>query len=88
MRGATHTTRISPSASDRGDAYQTRDRLTQKQQRGFMGFLSALTIVFIVLKFCGVISWPWLLVFTPLIIEALIGVALICLGVFWKLYGK
>lgn len=33
-----------------------------------MGFLEALTILFIVLKLCDVISWSWFIVLLPLII--------------------
>ncbi len=32
---------------------------------GGMGFASALQIVFIVLKLCGVIDWSWLWVLAP-----------------------
>lgn len=42
---------------------------------GGVGFAGLLTIVFIVLKLCGVISWPWLWVLAPL----WIGLALILL---------
>ena len=34
-----------------------------------MGFLEALTILFIVLKLTGVIAWGWFFVFLPLIIS-------------------
>ena len=33
-----------------------------------IGFYGLLTIVFIVLKLCGVIAWSWLLVLAPLLI--------------------
>ncbi len=36
---------------------------------GGIGVLGTLTIVFIVLKLCGVISWSWWLVLMPLWIE-------------------
>lgn len=38
-------------------------------------FISTLTIVFIVLKLLGVISWTWWWVLSPLWISALIGLA-------------
>ena len=44
---------------------------------GGIGFVGALTIVFIVLKLCGVISWSWLWVFSPIWITAAI-----CISVF------
>jgi hypothetical protein len=50
-----------------------------------MGFLEVLTVVFIVLKLIGIISWSWWLVFLPIFIAigiyALIFVFMI-LGVF------
>ena len=39
-----------------------------------MGILEVLTVVFVVLKLCGVISWPWLLVILPEIIAVAIYV--------------
>ena len=37
-----------------------------------MSFFSALTLIFVVLKLVGVISWSWWLVFIPTLIEFLI----------------
>ena len=34
--------------------------------RGGIGFCGLLTIVFIVLKLCGVIAWPWGWVLSPI----------------------
>ena len=42
---------------------------------GGFGLLEVLTIVFIVLKLCGLISWSWWLVLMPLWIE--LGIILI-----------
>lgn len=39
-------------------------------QKGGIGFVGLLQIVFIVLKLCGVINWSWVLVMLPLIISA------------------
>lgn len=36
---------------------------------GGAGFCTLLTIAFIVLKLCGVINWPWVLVLLPTIIS-------------------
>lgn len=47
-----------------------------------MGFLEVLTIVFIVLKLCGVISWSWFIVILPLIIAVIIYIILIILKIF------
>ena len=35
-------------------------------QSGGIGFCGLLTIVFIVLKLCGVIKWSWLCVLSPI----------------------
>ena len=40
---------------------------------GGIGFCGALTIVFIVLKLLGKISWPWVWVLSPLWISFIIG---------------
>lgn len=45
---------------------------------GGIGFTGALSIAFIVLKLCGVISWSWVWVLSPIWISALIvGVILL-----------
>ena len=43
------------------------------------GFISLLTVAFIVLKLTGVISWSWLWVLSPLWISALIVIAVFLL---------
>lgn len=48
--------------------------------KGSLGFGSLLTLVFIVLKLCGVISWSWFWVLSPLIFG--IGLAVV-LVVIW-----
>lgn len=56
-----------------------------------MGFCELLTIVFIVLKLVGVISWSWWLVLLPEIIAVLFYVAIIVFRVIipiWKLERK
>jgi hypothetical protein len=47
------------------------------------GFLGTLTIVFVVLKLCGVIEWSWWWVLSPLWIPAALFALglLFCLGV-------
>ena len=41
-----------------------------------IGFSGLLTIVFIVLKLCGVINWSWIWVFSPMWISAALCVAI------------
>ena len=56
-----------------------------------MGFCELLTIVFIVLKLVGVISWSWWLVLLPEIIAVLFYVAIIVFRVIipiWELECK
>ena len=40
--------------------------MDKKTSGGGIGFCSALTIAFIVLKLCKVISWSWLWVLSPI----------------------
>lgn len=44
---------------------------------GEVGFCGLLTIVFIVLKLTGVISWSWVWVFSPIWISVLISIILL-----------
>ena len=56
-----------------------------------MGFCELLTIVFIVLKLVGVISWSWWIVLLPEIIAVLFYVAIIVFRVIipmWELERK
>lgn len=42
------------------------ERKSQKTRKHGMGFISTLTLIFIVLKLTGHISWPWLWVLSPI----------------------
>lgn len=46
-----------------------------------VGFCGLLTIAFIVLKLCGVISWSWVWVLAPLWIGAIVGVLILVIAV-------
>lgn len=49
---------------------------------GGIGFTGLLTLVFIVLKLCGVINWSWWWVLSPLWISAgLVVVVLLIIGI-------
>ena len=51
---------------------------------GGIGFVGALTIVFITLKLLGYITWAWWWVLSPVWITAIITViALIIFGIVW-----
>lgn len=55
---------------------------------GGIGFTGLLTVVFITLKLCGVINWPWLWVLAPAWISlSLVLVVLAVIGViYWVAY--
>lgn len=44
---------------------------------GFGWLSTLLTVAFVVLKLCGVISWSWFLVFLPIIIDVAIILVLL-----------
>lgn len=44
---------------------------------GGIGFVGLLTVAFVVLKLCKVISWSWLWVLSPIWISTLLVVAII-----------
>lgn len=48
-----------------------------KASRGGLGFADVLTIVFIILKLCGVIDWSWVWVLSPLWISLILLVIVI-----------
>ena len=46
-----------------------------------VGFCGLLTIAFVVLKLCAVITWSWWWVFSPLLIGIGIWLVIVALGV-------
>lgn len=42
------------------------EKKTTKAKKSGMGFLETLTLILVVLKLAGLISWPWLWVFSPI----------------------
>ena len=52
-----------------------------KKSSSGLGFCGVLTIVFIVLKLTGVISWSWWWVFSPIWIDLLLAGILILIAV-------
>lgn len=51
---------------------------------GGIGFCGLLTVAFIVLKLCGVISWSWWWVLSPLWISfGLVVAVLLIVGILW-----
>lgn len=52
----------------------------QYQKTGGISFCGLLTIVFIVLKLCKVITWSWLWVLAPIWIPVAIALAILFIG--------
>ena len=49
----------------------------ENKSNGGIGFYGLLTIVFIVLKLCKVISWSWLWVLSPIWIPLVLAIAFV-----------
>lgn len=58
--------------------------MDNKSSGGGIGFVGLLTIVFIVLKLLGVISWSWVWILSPLWISTIIVVILLVVIVMIK----
>ena len=52
-----------------------------EEKSGGLGFLSILTLIFVVAKLFGVIAWSWWLVFTPVLIGAGLTVLILIIAV-------
>ncbi len=50
--------------------------MDKKARNGGMGLVSFLTILFVLLKVTGIVSWYWLLVFSPIWISAICAILL------------
>lgn len=55
---------------------------------GGTGFTGLLTIVFIFLKLCGVITWSWLWVLSPIWISAALCVVVLLVVLIGSLFKK
>ena len=51
--------------------------MNNKQASGGIGFAGLLTIVFIILKLCNIITWSWWWVLSPLWISAILWAILV-----------
>lgn len=54
---------------------------------GGIGFSGLLTIVFIVLKLCGVIDWSWVWVLAPMWIGTALGLTILLIVIIITLIG-
>tara|TARA_R110000868_G_scaffold137466_1_gene351045 strand:+ start:1335 stop:1526 length:192 start_codon:yes stop_codon:yes gene_type:complete len=50
--------------------------MSQSNSSAGIGFPGLLTILFIALKLCGVITWSWVAVFSPIWVTILIFIAI------------
>lgn len=55
----------------------------ENNTRGGIGFCGLLTIAFIVLKLCKVITWSWIWVLSPLWIGTALGILIVLLVYWW-----
>lgn len=51
-----------------------------------LGFLEVLTLIFITLKLTGLIAWPWLYVFSPMLIGISAVIIIFVIGEICKEY--
>lgn len=51
--------------------------MSESKNSGGIGFFGLLTIVFIVLKLCHVITWSWIWVLSPIWIPAFVGIIIL-----------
>lgn len=59
-----------------------------KEKGVTMGILEVLTIIFVVLKLIGTISWSWFHVFIPAIISIILYLIILCIIVYKFLKTK
>lgn len=48
----------------------------EKESRGGIGFLGALTLIFVAAKLLNLVSWSWWFVFMPVIIPVMIVIVI------------
>ena len=54
--------------------------MNNQQASGGIGFTGLLAIVFIILKLCGIITWSWWWVLSPLWISAILWVIFVIIA--------
>lgn len=59
----------------------SKSHIQQSGRDGGSGFISLLTIVFIVLKLCSVIKWSWWWVLAPMWIPALFFIVILIIAI-------
>ena len=59
--------------------------IMKEHQNVGIGFIDVLQIVFITLKLCGVIDWPWMWVLSPIWISACLIAVVAAVIIFKKL---
>lgn len=54
--------------------------MDEKKASSGVGFLGLLTLVFVIAKILGYVTFSWWLVFLPVIAPALLGILLVVIG--------
>ena len=60
--------------------YNSSNNNSAKASSGGIGFAGLLTVAFIVLKLCGVITWSWVWVVSPIWISAALTVGILLIA--------
>lgn len=66
---------------------QNKDSNNDSKSDG-IGFLGALTLIFIILKLCGIINWSWIWVLAPSWIPIFLAIAIIIVAIFIGIIKK
>lgn len=65
--------------------YSSYSSSTASATASGIGFAGLLTIVFIVLKLCGIINWSWWWVCSPILIQVALAVIIMSVVVYFAL---
>ena len=52
-----------------------------------VGFLNLLTLIFVLAKLFGAITWPWAVVFIPTFVSVFIGVIILLVAILAVAFG-
>lgn len=65
--------------------YSSYSSSTASATASGIGFAGLLTIVFIVLKLCGIINWSWWWVCSPILIQVALAIIIMSVVVYFAL---
>lgn len=66
-------------------SYYSSEKKSSSSSSSGIGFCGLLTVAFIVLKLCGIISWSWVWVLSPLWIGTIVAI-LFVVGTFYFIW--